>query len=99
MDLLTAKRDASAAKRFFRKTLNATHTQTPRVINVDKNTAYPKATKTLTADETLPKTLQLRQNKYLNNLVEQDHRFIKRLVNPRMGFGSFSTAWAFIAGL
>lgn len=41
--LLTAKRDALAAKRFFRKTLRAIHTQTPRVITVDKNPAYPKA--------------------------------------------------------
>jgi transposase-like protein len=90
--LLTAKRDATAAERFFRKTLNATHTQTPRVLNVDKNAAYPKAIAALTADETLPKTVKLRQNKYLNNLVEQDHRFIKRLVNPGMGFGSFKTA-------
>ena len=90
--LLTAKRDAPAAERFFRKTLNATHTQTPRVINVDKNAAYPKAALTLTEDETLPKTVELRQNKYLNNRIEQDHRFIKRLVNPGMGFGSFNTA-------
>ncbi len=51
-----------------------------------------KATDALTADETLPKTVELRQHKYLNNLVEQDHRFIKRLVNPGMGFGSFNTA-------
>ena len=41
--LLTAKRDAQAAKRFFRMALQATHTQQPRVINVDKNAAYPKA--------------------------------------------------------
>ncbi len=93
--MLSAKRDGRAAERFFRKTLNATHTLTPRVINVNKNAAYPKATDTLTADETLPKTVELRQNKYLNNLVEQDHRFIKRLVNPGMGFGSFNTARAF----
>ena len=85
-------RDATAAERFFRKTLGATHTQTPRVINVDKNAAYPKATDTLVADETLPETVELRQIKYLNNQIEQDHRFIKRLVNPGMGFGSFNTA-------
>ncbi len=90
--LLTAKRDATAAERFFRKMLNATHTRTPRVINVDKNAAYPKATDVLTADELLPHTVELRQNKYLNNRIEQDHRFIKRLVNPGMGFGSFNTA-------
>lgn len=40
----------------------------------------------------LPKAVKLRQNKYLNNQIEQDHHFIKRLVNPGMGFGSFNTA-------
>jgi transposase-like protein len=65
--LLTAKRDAQAAQRFFRKTLGATHTSTPRAINVDKNAAYPKAMDTLKTKEVLPKTTQLRQNKYLNN--------------------------------
>jgi transposase-like protein len=83
--LLCAKRDATAAERFLGKTLGATYTQTPRVINVDKNAAYPKATDTLMADETLPETVELRQDKYLNNRIEQDHRFIKRLVNPGMG--------------
>lgn len=90
--LLTAKRDAAAAKRFFRKTLRAFHTQTPRVITVDKNAAYPKAINELKADKELPKELKLRQKKYLNNIVEQDHRGIKRLVKPGMGFGSFNTA-------
>ena len=42
--------------------------------------------------QTLPETTELRPVKYLNNIVEQDHRFIKRLVNPGMGFGSFNTA-------
>lgn len=52
--LLTAKRDASAAKRFFRKTLQATPTfQEPRVINVDKNAAYPKAIDELKAEKEL----------------------------------------------
>jgi transposase-like protein len=46
----------------------------------------------LKVEETLSKSCELRQNKYLNNTVEQDHRFIKRLVNPGMGFGSFNTA-------
>lgn len=97
--LLSAKRDARAAERFLRKTLNATHTQIPRVINFDKNAAYPKATEALTADEMLPHTVELRQNKYLNNLVEQDHRFIKRLVNPSMGFNSFNTARRTLRGM
>ena len=90
--LLCAKRDAQAAERFLRKTLNAAHTQSPRVINVDKNAAYPPAVDELKAEKQLPETTQLRRVKYLNNIVEQDHRFIKRLVNPGMGFGSFNTA-------
>ncbi len=90
--LLTAKRDAQAAKRFFRKALSAFHTQEPRVINVDKNTAYPKAIDELKEKEELSDQVELRQNKYLNNLVEQDHRFIKRLTKPGMGFHSFNTA-------
>ena len=89
---LTARRDAEAAKRFFRKTLLAPHTQEPRVINVDKNAAYPKAIEQMKVEEELPLSVELRQNKYLNNRVEQDHRFIKRLTKPGMGFHSFNTA-------
>lgn len=51
-----------------------------------------KAIDELEAEEMIPQTCELRQNKYLNNIVEQDHRFIKRLVNPGIGFGSFNTA-------
>lgn len=90
--LLSAKWDATAAARFFRKALRAPHTQAPRVINVDKNAAYPLAMDDLKTDEQLPETTELRQVKYLNNRVEQDHRFIKRLTKPGMGFGSFNTA-------
>ena len=96
--LLTAHRDAQAAKRFFCKTLNALHTQEPRVINVDKNAAYPKAIDELKEKEELSEQVELRQNKYLNNIVEQDHRQIKRLVKPGMGFGSFNTARRTIKG-
>ena len=77
----------SSAERFLRKTLNASHTQSPRVINVDKNAAYPAAVDDLKADEQLPKTTKLRQVKYLNNRVEQDHRFIcaiDKIGNGRM---------------
>ena len=80
--MLSAKRDARAAERFFRKALNAEHNQTPRVINVDKNAAYPPAIDNLIADQALTKTTELRPVKYLNNMVEQDHRFIKRLAEP-----------------
>ncbi len=90
--MLSAKRDAKAAKRFLTKALNAPHTVDPRVITVDKNAAYPPAIEELKQDEALPKTTETRQVKYLNNIVEQDHRFIKRRIKPGLGFGSFNTA-------
>ena len=55
-----------------------------------KNPAYPKAVGKLKRKGTLPRDCKLRPVKYLNNLVEQDHRFIKRRVNPGMGFWSFT---------
>ncbi|GHP00099.1 IS6 family transposase [Reticulibacter mediterranei] len=91
-------RDAQAIKRFLLKTLAASHTSEPRVINVDKNAAYPKAFNALKAAGVLPQHSELRQVKYLNNLVEQDHRFIKRLTKPGMGFFSFETAWRTLQG-
>ena len=89
---LSETRDSEAAKRFFHKALTAAHTVTPRVINVDKNAAYPKALKELKAEGIVPESCELRQVKYLNNRIEQDHRFIKRLTKPGMGLFSFETA-------
>jgi transposase, IS6 family len=96
--MLSATRDADAAERFFRKVLQASHTLTPRVITVDKNAAYPRAFDALQQDGSLPETCLLRQCKYLNNVVEQDHRFVKRRVNPGLGFGAFDTAQRTIQG-
>ena len=96
--LLTAHRDAEAAKRFLRKAMTVAHNQKPRVITVDKNAAYRKAIKELKANKELPKKMKLRQKKYQGNIVEQDHRGIKRLVKPGMGFGSFNTARRTIKG-
>src|SRR5512133_178661 len=70
--LLSPTRDAEAAKGFFSKTLTAPHTTTPRVITVDKNAAYPKAYNELQAEGAIADSCELRQVKYLNNLVEQD---------------------------
>jgi transposase, IS6 family len=95
---LSPGRDAEAAKRFFLKTLSASHTSLPRVITVDKNAAYPKAFKELKVEGHLPKNCGLRQIKYRGNLIEQDHRFIKRLTKPGMGFFSFETAWRTLQG-
>jgi IS6 family transposase len=70
----------------------------PRVINVDKNAAYPKAIAELKTMGILPESVPLRQIKYLNNLVEQDHRFIKRVVKPGMGFFSVESACKTLQG-
>jgi transposase, IS6 family len=96
--LFSSTRDAQAARRFFLTTLAASHTSKPWVISVDKNAAYPKAFAELNAEGHIPQTCELRQVKYLNNLVEQDHRFLKRLTKPGMGFFSFQTAWRTLQG-
>jgi len=95
---LSPTRDAGAAKRFFLKMLAASHTSEPRVINVDKNAAYPKAFNELKAEGRIPQSCELRPVKYLNNLIEQDHRFIKQLTKPGLGFFSLETAWRTIRG-
>ena len=102
---MSPTRDAEAAKRFFVKALHSTAAadpnptpSAPRAINVDKNAAYPKAIADLKVNGTLPESVELRQVKYLNNIVEQDHRFIKRLVKPAMGFFSFETAGRTLQG-
>jgi transposase, IS6 family len=95
---LSAKRDAQAAKRFFRKALARPNTVNPRTITVDKNAAYPKAVADMKRNKRLWRFARLRQVKYLNNIVEQDHRRIKRLVRPGFGFKRFRTAWRTLVG-
>ncbi len=97
--MLNAKRDKKAAKRFFKKVLKAKHNKQPRVINVDKNAAYPPAIEELKKDKVLDKKSEVRQIKYLNNLVEQDHRSVKRITNASLGYQSFHTAWRTIRGI
>jgi transposase-like protein len=96
--LLSAKRDAAAAKRFFRKALGQPHTVNPRTITVDKNAAYPCAVEQMKEDGELWRFARLRQCKFLNNIVEQDHRRVKRLARPGLGFGGFHTARRTLAG-
>src|SRR4051812_15057683 len=96
--LLSARRDAEAAKRFFRKAFGQPHTVNPRTITVDKNAAYPKAVTEMKADGELWRFSRLRQCKFLNNIVEQDHRRIRRLIRPGLGFGGFWTARRTLAG-
>src|SRR5881398_2365024 len=97
--LLSAKRDAAAAKRFFQKAFSFSANPIPRVINVDKNPAYPAAMDALKADGILPRRVRLRQCKYLNNVVEQDHRTVKKRTWLAKGYGSFQSAWRTLEGI
>src|SRR3954454_16313361 len=94
--LLTAKRDAVAAKRFFRKMFSAEGNPMARVINVEKN---PAAVRALKAEGWLPRRVQLRQCRYLNNVVEQDHQVVKKRLWLDKGYGSFQSAWRTLQGI
>ncbi len=96
--LLSAKRDKLAANRFLKKVLKARHNKQPRVINVDKNPAYPPAIEELKEEEILSNECELRQEKYLNNIIEQDHRFPKKLAKYKSYFQYFHTAWRTLRG-
>ncbi|WP_420851906.1 IS6 family transposase [Paenibacillus allorhizoplanae] len=97
--MLSENRDMPAAKRFFTKALSSPHNQIPRVITLDKNPAYPPAIQELINEKALPKETLIRQTKYLNNIVEQDHRFIKKITKPMLGFKSFLTAEQTLKGI
>ncbi|MDF1897215.1 IS6 family transposase, partial [Rahnella contaminans] len=74
--LLTAKRDAAAALRFFRKAIR--HHGEPEMVTIDKSGANTAALATLNAGKSADECITVRQSKYLNIRVEQDHRNIKR---------------------
>ncbi|WP_254490152.1 IS6 family transposase [Bacillus thuringiensis] len=89
---LSKTRDQKAAKRFFKKALRSFHVSKPRVKTVDKNPAYSIAIEQLKKEKSIPDGMQLRQQKYLNNVVEQDHRFIKKRIRSILGLKSLDTA-------
>jgi transposase-like protein len=97
--LLTARRDMAAAKRFLCRAIDASGNAMPRVMNVDKNPSYPAAVEALKAEGTIPSRVVLRQCKYLNNVIEQDHRTVKKRVWLAKGYGSFQTAWRTLQGI
>ena len=97
--MLSAKRDVSAAKRFFKKMLRAEHRRLPFSISVDKNAAYPEAFSTSQAERIVPSDCKLRRVKYLNNVIEQDHRFIKKKVRAAQCFKRFQTAERTLEGI
>ncbi|RDL15182.1 DDE superfamily endonuclease [Serratia fonticola] len=69
------------------------------MVTIDKSGANTAALTTLNADKPAEETMTVRQNKYLNNLVEQDHRNIKRRIRPMLGFKSFRWAQTILAGI
>jgi hypothetical protein len=68
-------------------------------MNVDKNPAYPAAVEALKTEGALPRRVRLRQCKYLNNVIEQDHRLVKKRVWLAKGYGSFQSAWRTLQGI
>jgi transposase, IS6 family len=84
--------------RFFRQVLSNEHCLGPRVISVDKNPSYPPAFKSIKDKGLISETSELRQVKYLNNVIEQDHRFSKRRIRYSQWLQTFETAEATISG-
>ena len=93
--LLRAHRDLAAARRFFERAIELRSVLEP--ITIDKSGADTAAIKVIRADSGAD--IQLRQSKYLHNIVEQDHRAIKRIVRPMHGFKSLRSASIIIAGI
>jgi transposase-like protein len=79
--------------------MRAEHRRLPFSISVDKNAAYPEAFSTSQAERVVPKDCKLRRVKYLNNVIEQDHRFIKKKVRASQCFKRFQTAERTIEGI
>jgi transposase, IS6 family len=97
--MLSAKRDIPTAKRFFKKMMRADHRRLPFSISVDKHASYPDAFSSSQEEKVLPKDCNLRRTKYLTNIVEQDHRFIRRRWRAMQCFRSFHTAERTIEGV
>ncbi len=102
--MLSKKRDETAARNFFEKAIGSSGL--PEKITIDKSGANKAGLEAINLQLALITLLgctlmqiNIRQIKYLNNIAEQDHRGIKRIVNPMMGFKSFNSAQATIAGI
>ncbi|WP_187649745.1 IS6 family transposase [Xenorhabdus indica] len=95
--LLTACRDKAAALRFFKKAMR--QQGQPEVVTMDKSSANKAAVDELNQEKSKEEAIVIRQNKYLNNLIEQDHRNIKRRTSPMLGFKNFRRAQPLLAGI
>jgi transposase-like protein len=97
--MLSAKRDVSAAKRLFKKLMRADRRRLPFTIGTDKHASYPEAFATSVKEKVLPRDCKLRRVKYLNNVIEHDHRAIRRRWRAMQCFRSFHTAERTIEGV
>ncbi|MGJ0630343.1 IS6 family transposase [Xenorhabdus bovienii] len=95
--LLTAQRDKAAALRFFKKAMRQ-HGQ-PEIVTMDKSGANKAAVDEWNKGTSKEEAIVIRQNKYLNNLIEQDHRNIKRQICPMLGFKNFRRTQSVLAGI
>jgi transposase-like protein len=95
---LSARRDVAAAKTFFRKAAKSQQ-RLPQTITLDGYAASHRAVRELKADGFLPANTKRRSSKYLNNLIEQDHRSVKQRVAVMVGFRQFCNAATTIAGI
>ncbi len=97
--MLSARRDVSSAKRFFKKIMRAEHRRLPFTIGTDKHASYPEAFSASDKEKVLPLDCKLRRVKYLNNIIEQDHRAIRRRWRACQCFRPFHTAERAIEGI
>jgi len=95
---LSPRRDVAAAKAFFRKAIKAQGSG-PLTITLDGYAASRRAVREMKADGELPADTKLRSSKYLNNLIEQDHRGVKSRIGPMLGFKRLKTAAITMAGI
>ena len=96
--LLSALRDAAAAKRLLRKALSGPSHPQPRVINTDQARLYGSAIPGVKEEGILRRRCRHRPVQYLNNILEQDHRAIKRRVKAKQNFREFQAARRTIEG-
>ena len=93
--LLTEHRDEQAAKRFLTKAIR--RHGVPETITIDGSEANAAVIRRYNAEHGT--AIVIRQVKYLNNILEQDHRTVKRVTRPMLGFKSFETAQCTLAGV
>lgn len=97
--MLSAKRDVRAAKRFFKKLMRADRRRLPLTIGTDKHASYPEAFAASIKEKVLPLGCKLRRVKYLNNVIEQGHAFIRRRWRAMQCFRSSHAAERTLEGV